>query len=384
MQKKGTAGIGWIWGLLILGLSAPAIATDLGSKVQIHGFGGWFYADTDGLLHIVGDSDGDYDNAQLALNVTAQPTDRLSVVAQVLLEAEDRFADEDVNVELDYAFAEWFVSDRLKLRVGRVKHPYGIYGEIFEVGTLRPFILLPLSLYGPSGFTAKAYNGVGITGTFARDSGWGLQYDVYGGQIEGAYEVPGLFSGPDTFTEPRVDLGFTVDDILGTRLNVLTPFDGLSFGVSAYLGEERILDVRDRETIQAHVEYLTDRWTVRGEWGLLDNKGAFDVEGSYLEVAYKITEHWELAVRGEDRETDFNLGGQFFSGIVAQATEHQDVALGVSYWFSPSFVLRLNVHETEGNRFAFVETPEEVQRALVTGELEDETELILIGAQFSF
>ena len=81
-------------------------------------------------------------------------------------ESDDSDANTNQDVELDYAFAEWFVSDALKIRMGRVKHPFGLYGEIFDVGTLRPFYLLPQSIYGPNGFTAKAYNGVGLTGNY--------------------------------------------------------------------------------------------------------------------------------------------------------------------------------------------------------------------------
>ena len=116
--------------------------------------------------------------------------EKLSIVAQIRGEA----VNGDDNFELDYAFAGWSFSDALELRIGRVKHPYGIYGEIFDVGTLRPLYQLARSVYGPVGFTARAYNGVGLSGWLDWDSGWALQYDVYYGQIEGDFELNGLLS----------------------------------------------------------------------------------------------------------------------------------------------------------------------------------------------
>lgn len=370
---------------IAFGLPSPAVAQGSFSELEIHGFGGWAYGDTDGLAYDLGDSDGRYDNAEFALNVSARPAERLSIVAQVFLESGG-----DEDVELDYAFAEWFVSDALKLRAGRVKHPFGNYGEIFDVGTLRPFYMLPQSLYGPTGFTAKAYNGAGLTGNWSPGGGWSLQYDLYGGEIEGDFDVPGVLSATQRFfLEPEVRLGFRVDDTVGGRLNLATPLDGLTFGVSAYRGDESIQLVLPepsrRETYVVHAEYLSDRWTVRSEYGALENKDRYEQDGAYLEAAYKVTEHWELAVRAEEWEVDFpNTDLSRLPPIITQVMEHQDLGIGVSYWFTPGFVARLNVHRTEGNRFAFPETPEQVQEALITGRLDDETELIVLGAQFSF
>lgn len=367
---------------------APAGAQGPLSSVELHGFGGWAYGETDELVYALADPDGRYDNAEFALNVAAHPTDRLSVVAQVFLESGD--ADGEEEVELDYAFAEWFVSDALKLRVGRVKHPFGNYGEIFDVGTLRPFYLLPQSIYGPNGFTAKAYDGAGITGTWSFGSGWSFQYDLYGGEIEGDFDIPGVLStAQEFFLEPEVSVGFRVEDTIGARISLVAPVDGLSFGLSTYRGEESvplvISEPDTRKTHLLHFEYLSNRWTARGEWGSLEHEDQFEEDGGYLELAYKITDQWELAVRGEDWDVEFpNTDLSLLPAIVPQLMEHQDLAFGVSYWFTPGFVLRLNVHQTEGNRFAFLETPQQVQEALVTGRLDDETELIVLGAQFSF
>ncbi|MCK5571595.1 MAG: hypothetical protein KAJ12_02490, partial [Bacteroidetes bacterium] len=188
--------------LLTLAIStAPVSAQGLTDGVQIHGFGGWAYTQTDGNVYLNGTEDGTYDNANFALHVTAEPMEKLTIVAQIRGEA---VAGEDL-FELDYAFANYAFSDLFNARIGRVKHPLGIYGEIIDVGTLRPFYYLPQSLYGPNGYTARAYNGVGIAGWHDWDSGWGLEYDVYGGQIEGDYVIAGLLTSlPEFFLEPQM------------------------------------------------------------------------------------------------------------------------------------------------------------------------------------
>ena len=374
--------------------AAPVTAQGLFDKVEIHGFGGWAYGDTDGLVSLLGDEDGRYDNAEFALNVSARPSDRLSIVAQVFLEAGADDLEGESEAELDYAFAEWFFSDAGRLRIGRVKHPFGLYGEIFDVGTLRPFHLLPQSIYGPNGFTAKAYNGIGLTGTRGGGTGWGLQYDIYAGQIEGDFEIPGLLLlVPEVFLEPNLGLGFRIEDTVGFRFNVITPLEGLTVGISGYRGDEEVGDnfvsTDARETYLVHVEYLTGRWSIRSEWGEYEHEDVFEDKGKYLEVAYRVDEHWQLAVRADDFEVDYpglspSVLSALVSPIVPQLMEHQELAFGINYWFSPNFVARLNYHQIEGNRFAFLGAPEEIAQALAAEQLEDGTDLIVLGAQFSF
>jgi len=72
----------------------------------------------------------------------------------------------------------------LKLRAGKVKQPFGISAEVFDVGTRRPFFELPQAVYGPIGLVGESYKGIGFTGSFDVQGGWGLAYDLYGGGQE--------------------------------------------------------------------------------------------------------------------------------------------------------------------------------------------------------
>lgn len=372
-----------LFALMALALALP-VAAQTENTVEIHGFGGWAFAQTDNLKYSIGDEDGQYDNAEFALNVSARPYDRLSVVAQMRLESKGT-----ENVELDYAFAQYQVSDALKLRVGRVKHPFGLYGEIFDVGTLRPFQSLPQGLYGPNGFTARAYNGAGITGNVDLRNDWSIQYDVFGGQIEGDFETPGLLSSvPELFTEPTITFGYRVEDTYGGRLNVSTPVNGLSFGASGYTGEAAT-DLRDvppeeRDVLAAHVEYSGDRLLIRAEAGNVENHNQFTADTSYLELAYRLTEKIQLAGRYDTQKIELLDFVGSVPPIFNQLLDHTDVALGLNYWVRPNFVLRTSFHWVEGNRYAYPSTREEVLEMLDTQQLDNKTTMVVVGAQFSF
>lgn len=367
-------------------LLAPAAFSQIVNNIEIHGFGGWAYGKTDGFDYAIGNGDGKYDNAELALNVSAKASSRLSIVGQLFLQSTSSTTD----AQLDYAFAEWTFSDAMKLRIGRVKHPFGLYGEIFDVGTLRPFYMLPQGLYGPNGFTAKAYNGIGLTGRVPFHHGWAAQYDVYGGQIEGDFQTPGLLSSiPDYYAQPSIKFSYHVNDAFGGRLNLTTPVDGLMFGASAFTGKDHpelaVLSAVRRDVYAFHAEYVGNRFQARSEWGHLKNGDEFTVQAKYLELAYKLDQHWQLAGRWD--ELHVGLPGFDFStvpGIFPQLLDHRDISFGLNYWFRPDFVVRASYHDVKGNRYAFPATSDEVLQALATDTLKNTSNLVVVGAQFSF
>jgi hypothetical protein len=370
--------------IVVAALSTTALAQTGERTIDIHGFGGWAYGKTDGHKYGLATEDGEYDNAELALNISAKPAEQLSVVAQIRLES----GGDERQAELDYAFAEWAFSDAARVRVGRVKHAFGIYGEVFDVGTVRPFYSLPASLYGANGFTARAYNGAGITGSVPVGA-WRVQYDVYGGQIEGDFETPGLLSTEsDFFAEPSITFGYRVNDAFGGRLNITTPIEGLSFGTSAYSGES-VTDISSvaaakRDVYAGHVEYALDRFAIRAEAGHLKNGSDFDVDAGYVETSYRIGEKWQIAGRWDQLDAGVDVNLARLPKIFPQLLKHHEASLGLSYWFSPNIVVRGSVHRANGNRFAFPDTSAEVVKALTTGELEQKTNMFVLGAQFSF
>ncbi len=384
--RTSRASITVLVGALLFSV-APSMALDK-DDLFIHGFGSWAFGDTDGNRYLIGEEDGRYDNVQFSLNIAATPHERVSIVTQVDFEQRR----DDLETELDFAFVELSLLEHLKLRLGRVKHPYGLYAEVFDVGTIRPFHLLPQSIYGPNGITAQSYDGAGLRGR-RNGARWGLEWDVYAGAFQGEIRVPGPISGnpEDVFASEAVS-DIEVDDVIGGRLNISTPIDGLMFGISGYSGEQTITNfAQSREqaydVLGGHVEYLDTKWSIRAEFAHfeLENGNGFKADAIYAEVGYFVTEKWELAARYDDFEGSLppDRLGQL-PPFASQFFVNTDVGVGINYWYSTNLVLRLNAHFVEGNRFAFPLDSADIMQVFQTGMLEEDTTLVLFGTQFSF
>ena len=303
---------------IALAAPRPAAAIDVGERVQVHGYGNWSYGRTDGNSYMGGSEEGNYDNLEFSLSVTAQPADRFSVHAQAFWEIEEK----SFESSMDFAFAEYSFSPALGVRLGRVKQPFGIYTEIFDVGTVYPFVSLAQGIYGDAGFVAEHFLGLGFTGRILLGSGWSVQYDLYGGEMESAYTTP--WAGEEGEEEAATD----IQDMVGGRLVFTTPSLGTSCGISAYTGSE------DTETFGEESE--------------------------------------------NHRHTAYGAHVETFQGPLTLRAEyaHQDIGLAVNYFFSPNMVLKFAYHMVDGNRFTSVDDEDEEQ--------DEETNLYTAGVSFSF
>ncbi len=362
--------------IALLGITASARAQEPAPRLDLHGFGGWAYGRTNANNYLSGGPQGNYRRGTFALNVSAHLSSKLSIIGQTFWTQDD-----DVTAtEIDYAFAEWRVSDALKLRVGKVKQPFGIYTEVFDVGTVRPFLSLPQSIYGPVGMIAVGYQGLGLRGTRPIGRGWQLAYDVYVGGIQLAeYIAPFQFLRGDT-----IELGLAREstrDLMGTRLVLSLPVPGLSVGGSAYTGEEGDPGSTFRHSLfGAQAEYLSDHLWLRGEYTHEIEQQEGGSDAFYGEAAYFLTRQWQLAARYEQLTTtrtgvDPSLAPSLF--------KHDEFALGLNYWIAPEFVLKGSYHAVRGNRIAGPDQ-DELAATAAAGQLKDRTRLVQLGVQFSF
>ncbi len=382
----------------MVSIALSAVADDGDRLVSIRGFGGWAYGDTDGNRYLTGSEEGQYDNVGVSLALSASPYERLRISSQLEVFS-DPTSDDNAEVELDYAFAEWAFSDAIHGRAGRSKHPFGIYAEIFDVGTLRPFFDLPQGIYGPTAIAGESYDGIGLTGR-KRFGDWDLQFDAYVGSLrfEALEPWDGLRDEDDDAPGDDEDEELVEnkerDEVVGFRLDFETPVNGLTFGFSGYTGtaqddeglggeegdepgEEEEGELRNTG-FGLHLEYATGPWTLRMEVAHLDEEDEVATDAAYVELAYQLTDRWQLAFRYDRADTKVR---EVDISDVPTLGEHDDLAFGVNYWFSTDLVLKLSIHQVEGNRLAL---PEEADLAIDTGTLDDETTLVSFGAQFSF
>lgn len=340
-------------------------------EVVLHGYGVWAYGKTDGNHYAVGSEDGDYQHSEVAINLTAVPVQNMSIHVQLAVENED----EETEAVADFAFGEWRFSDALRLRLGQVQQPFGIYAEIFDVGTLRPFGTLPQSVYGPVGVVAESYKGAGLTGYRQSAGGWGLSYDVYVGGLKVTEESPATFLEGE---EEEFDL---VRDVVGGRVVVQVPSTDLSFGISGLVGTNENESESRNTSLGAQVQYLSDTWWIRGEAVMHEDEDEHELTSSYVEVARFLTRYWQVAARFDRLSTDRTESGD---ELPEDLFDHRETALGINYWFNTNFAIKLSIHDVKGNWFALPEDPEELRDALARGDVEDETRLVTFGASFTF
>jgi len=362
---------------IILFLGAGAGFSQQANKIHIHGFSSWGYARTDGNEYLSGEESGEYDYLDFAIALTVKPTEYLQIKAQLYWN--DTY---EAESSIDYAFAEWRFSDALRFRIGDVKHPLGIYTEFFDVGTLRPFFTLPSSIYHDTGIVAEGYKGAGLTGILQNAGGWGLRYDIYGGEfkmeIEGADVThEGLEKTFIEGAEEDSEEEHHVKNVLGGRITIDTPVNGMNFGVSGYFG-----DVEGTENTHSvygfHGELLSDQWSVRSEYyHHMDGDGEH-INAFYCEASRFLGDHWQIAARGDQLLTTFM---KINTNTPPSLHRHREFAASLNYWFNTYFVLKLSYHDVDGNRFA---RPESLDEALLDGALKERTKLFLFGAQFAF
>jgi len=329
------------------------------------------YGRTNLNRYLGGISQGNYRNARFALNVMAHPAERLAVVSQVEMVLDGG----ETETELDYAFAEWKFSDAIRLQAGSIKHPFGIYTEVFDVGTIRPFLNLSPSVYGPLGFVSESYQGIGVRGNLRPGGGWNLGYNVYGGGITLIEDHRPIeaFEGEDSEVEE-----VSLRDVVGGRINVSPPIAGLSFGVSSFNGVA--VEEPERETtLGFHAEYLTDRLWLRGEaarhW-----EGTARVTAQYVEIGMFLTRGLQAAfmhdrLRTTLEDTDVSAAPNLL--------RHTESAFGLNYWPTPELGFKSSFHFVSGNRLAF---PDGATAADLMSPTFDRrgTRLVQLGVQFSF
>jgi hypothetical protein len=347
------------------GIAAPSVrAQALPSQIDLHGFGSWSYRRTNTNNYLGGLPEGSYRNGNLNLNLAAAVEAHLTIHGQVDFSQDAA----DDHVDIDYVFAEWRFSDELQLRVGKMQLPFGIYTEIFDVGTVRPFLTLPQAIYGPTGFISEGVAGAGIRGVVGAGRNWEVQYDVYGGGLDVRHIEPEALEG--------LEEGEVVRDALGGRINVRTPILGLRFGGSAYTGIITPDDTKLRKTIAGvHAEYLSDRWWIRSEVVHEEETGGVErANAFYVEAARFLTARWQLAALYDRLTASLPDNPE---PPHPEFLRHRELGFGLNYWFTPEFVLKGSYSFVSGNRFAF-------QPVADPAQVESKTRLLQLGAEFSF
>lgn len=374
------------------GFSLPGVsASGFADSVFIHGFGGTAYGATDGNMFTTANDKGNWDNVEGGFVFGALPHEDLKIQGRIFGDSGGEEESEGV-VELRRIFAEYAPVDWFKLRVGRIAHPIGLYSETFDIGTLRPFHELPQGAYGPTGINGESLEGIAITGDVDL-RGWGLRYDLYAGEVDLEVETDYLLfdcedmGGEELCEELEEEEEREIDDLVGGRLTVYTPLDGLLFAVAGYVDVSR----GDQAVVGVMVEYLNDFFALRSEYYHYDFKASTelgvdtDTWTAFVETSYRPFRHLDFGGALDNVE----LVGRYErvkanpSGVMSptRLTRHTEFAFGVNYWIVPNhLVAKFAYHNIHGNLFAQLD-----EELTEEGELSDrDTDVFNVGFQFSF
>jgi hypothetical protein len=373
-------------------LATPLAAQDALRQIEIHGYGGWGFgrlqSNDSPNFFAFAHRRGDYSHSEFALNVSLPVNDRVTVMAQPFWHSGHHANQTESGI--DYAFGEYKQSDLVRLRAGLVKQPFGLYTEIFDVGTLRPFSTLPQSVYGGTGFAGKAYGGLGLTGSLFATRDWSLVYDAYGGGLEvtdrdGALQVAA--EGADT-TGRKLSLTVTKTfrNVVGGRVMLGTPVDGLQLGVSGYTATRPVGLTEPRRRVGAvSAEYVTESWSLRSEVSRQTESDLMQraVTAGYAEAAYSITRAVQVA--GLYSTLDTKLRGATAANLAHAPSllEHEEWGAGLNYWLSDTFVIKTSYHWVDGNRLASPDQAD-IRSAVARGVLPRKTRAVFVSSSLSF
>lgn len=359
--------------LLVTFGSLPAAAVEVGEgRLSINGFGSWAYGASNGNDYEAARHTGHFDSGEFALALTSILSDHAVAAAQL------RVAPERGGLFLDWAFGEWRFSDLIRVRMGLVKHPLGIFGEVPNVGTLRPFFVLPQGIYGQTEITGSGVEGVSISGLLLSRSGWEMSYDLYGGSLKlRVQDVISLIADPASLRPGGTHAVQTEETkyIIGGRIVVATPVDGLEVRLSTYGSPARQSD-NPRFVIGPSLQYTGERFSARAEYFFFYEQHNQRTHTGYVEAACFLTGKLQVGARAE-----------FYSLDVLQVasdtslSEHREIAATFNYWFDPGLVVKLSFHFVDGNRFA---QPMLLDDAILSGTLRRSTLATILGMQFSF
>lgn len=349
-------------------------------------FGGFFsqgYLKSTDNDYLGETEDGTFDLREYALNVSWSHG-KWRVGAQVFGQKVGEYGDDEIKLDwagVDYQATQWF-----GMRAGRIKLPRGLYNEALDVDSVRPFVLLPQSVYDARlrDFSA-AFNGGMVYGNIDLKKAGSLDYKAFYGEIpmdvdSGANDY---FSQDIPFTNTDIDM----EDAYGGTLFWNTPIIGLRAGYSFSnfrdFGSIRLVVVnpplpfyRRADNYRRHLfsaEYLTGDWIFATEFGFEEciyDVGAqggpatlfldYESHYGYISAARRINSWLELgAYYSYSKEEQVTINNP---AITVPVLVQRDYALSAKFDITDYLLFKLEYHymDDAGKIFNTPENPQPV------------------------
>ena len=190
-------------GALALALPMSAMAA---SDFKVNGFAnaGYTWVDSD-ETYLFADKDGSFnESSHFGLQMRFSPNEDVPISFVMQLLAKGRF---EWGVDADWAFINWQVNESFAVNVGRVKLPFFLISEAYDVGITYPWILPPEEIYGFSNVPFTSVTGLSLDYSHYFDETW----------VNGKF-----FTGRDNTSVPAMsaDIPVEVIQLYGLALSV--------------------------------------------------------------------------------------------------------------------------------------------------------------------
>jgi hypothetical protein len=350
--------------------AAPALEFVEG-KLQVHGFASQAVIKTTDNQYFGNSPGTSFDFTEIGLNASYQSTPSLLFSGQVLVRRAGEMY--DGTPSLDYGLVDFApvsnTEQRLGVRLGRIKNPFGLYNETRDVPFTRPGIFLPQVIYYDKVRNLLlSYDGIMFYGDRYLEQGnfslnLGVGQSVIDNNVEWAY-LGGDFEG--NLRGDGINWG------IGS-LWFSTPADELKLGLSAIL-TEMDFDARPESALSsgtidvfdwvASFQYNAADWTISAEyartptqWKDLGPYFPFEdqvMEGYYLQGAYRLRPNLEIMTRYEEGFANrSNRDGRAFSDLTGGSTPRFDFfskiwTLGLRWDLNPNIMFRLEFQRHDG------------------------------------
>lgn len=358
--------------ILVVAVCMPLSALELG-PMELHGSlsQGYIYSQHNNF--IVTSSDGTADFREYGLNATITPLDNVTIGGQIF--GRDFGAAGNDEIYLDWLSIDYTLRNWLGFRLGKLKTPYGLYGETRDVDSLRTEILLPQGVYMEyiRGLFDSTWGGA-VHGYVSSKALGGLSYLAQGGVRDldaQSGDMQRLLIGNgihlDTSdSSPSFAAAFIWDTpVEGLRAGMTTSWSrkfirGIAdspFGSSPYEA-----DIHDNRLLTGSVEYTSGHLTLAAEAlsgsfdAVFDYASPYapdmtfaaDYVGGYMKADYRFAD-W-LAIAGGCSYFDYDQTIRMIStpNSVPLEQNQRDWFLSIRFNITENLILKVEEHIISG------------------------------------
>lgn len=270
------------------------------------------------------------------------------------------------KIKLDWASINYQPTQWLGVSAGRVKMPRGLYNEALDLDSVRPFVLLPQSVYDARlrDFNA-AFNGAMLFGNVSLGRVGSVDYRAFYGKMPMS-----VTSGANDFFNGAFNaksLAIGMDNVRGGTLFWNLPVTGLKVGYS-YSGFHNLGTLRQMATLTykknaddykrhlASVEYSRGDWIFAAEVGREQAKYMLTYSSAIIPASFNFgrQDYWYVAAsrrvkRWLELGTYASRSHDRYSSTAGVAPLRQtDYALSAKFDVNDHLIFKLEGHYMDG------------------------------------